>query len=323
MKTLRWMFVVAFALAAVTAVLALVAAAQAEPLAPQANTYIVNGTTDSLGACTFGLGGYACPSLRSAIIAANANPGSTIRLTHGAVYKLTITQNITDDATTGDLNITADTSFDFGNTICFSNCAATIQGGAGWADRLLNIQSGAHVSMFLITFYNGNTQNGGGAIQVYSNAVFTLTSATVTGNYAYDEGGGIANSGVLYLSDSSVSTNTVGFSGGGLYNAGTATVIHSTVGNNSTNNSNGGGIENDGGVLNVVTSTLSNNTAADKGGSLYNLGTVLMTDTLISGNQALSGGGVFQSAGNTTLKRVTFDQPGQVDVFCAIHAAAG
>jgi hypothetical protein len=266
MKTLRWTSVVLFALATLTAVLALVASAQATPLAPQANTYIVSGTSDpTLGACSLTIGGYSCPSLRKAIIAANANPGSTIRLTHGTVYNLTITKNITDDATTGDLNITADTTFNFGNTICTSNCGATIQGGPGWADRIMRIEDGAHVSMYNVTFRNGNTQGTGGAIQVYSNAAFTLTSGTVTGNFAYQEGGGILNSGVLYLDSTSVSTNSVGFDGGGLYNSGTAMLIFSTVSNNSTNNSNGGGIENYGGVLNVVTSTLSNNTASDKG----------------------------------------------------------
>jgi predicted outer membrane repeat protein len=281
---------------------------KAEPDQPQANTYIVSGTSDPApSACTITIGGYSCPSLRSAVIAANANPGSTIRLTHGAAYNLTIASSGTDDATTGDLNITVDTSFDFGNVICSINCGAAVQGGAGWLDRIMRVESGAHVSMFGVTFRNGNTQDPGGAILIYSNAALTLTSSTVTGNFAYAEGGGIANSGRLYLSNSSVSTNTVGFDGGGLYNSGTATVLFSTVSNNSTGNSNGGGIENYSGVLTVLTSTISNNTAADKGGSLYNLGTVVMTDTQVTGSKALSGGGVFQSAGNTTLNNVILD----------------
>lgn len=69
--------------------------------------YIVTGTSDSnSGSCLLSLGKYYCPSLRLAVIAANANPGSEVVLAHSAIYTLSIAASGTDDATTGDLNIT-------------------------------------------------------------------------------------------------------------------------------------------------------------------------------------------------------------------------
>ncbi len=141
---------------------------QAKPNQPQA-TYVVTRADDPTpGACAVG----DC-SLREAVIAANANPGSTIQLTNGTTYVLTIPASGNDDATTGDLNLTQDTTFS--SVGCFIFCSNTIQGGPGWADRLMTIGFGAHVFMSGIYFTNGNTQDQGGALAISSNAMVTLT----------------------------------------------------------------------------------------------------------------------------------------------------
>ena len=286
MKTLRWMSVVVCALAAVTLALALVAAAQAAPLAPQANTYIVNGTADSTSNCiSGGIGGYSCPSLRSAIIAANANPGSTIRLTHDVTYTLSITKDITDGATTGDLNIIADTSFDFVAEACYPHCAATIQGSAGWDDRLLNIASGAHVSLFLITFRNGNVVGYGGGIS--NNGTLTLTSSTILSNTA-NNGGGIYNTsnGSLNLNDTIVSHNTSSQDGGGFYvDSGALTLINSQVSDNRANYGYGGGIF-----------------AKTRDTTLY----ATLSNTLITTNTAEGGGGGIGVLSQSTVAGHTY-----------------
>jgi hypothetical protein len=63
---------------------------------PQGNVYIVTRTDDPTGSGTIGN-----LSLRQAVVYANADPGSTIQLTHGAVYVLS-------NAALGDLLVTAD-----------------------------------------------------------------------------------------------------------------------------------------------------------------------------------------------------------------------
>ncbi len=117
------------------------AAATAGP--QTAHVYTITSTADGTGSCSPTT--YACPTLRAAIIAANANPGSTIRLEHGATYNLTIPASGSDGASTGDLNLTTDTTIGYGNIICFppANCVATIQGGPGWQDRILTVAAGA------------------------------------------------------------------------------------------------------------------------------------------------------------------------------------
>ena len=103
--------------------------ARAEP--NTATTYYVTGTSDPTpGACTVRSGGgYDCPSLRSAVLAANANPGwDTILLHHNTTYQLTIPITSSDQPATGDLDITQHLTFDYTN-FCLVNCGATIQGG--------------------------------------------------------------------------------------------------------------------------------------------------------------------------------------------------
>jgi hypothetical protein len=258
-------------------------------------TYIVNGTTDVLGACTPGIGGYVCPSLRAAVIAANANPGSTIRLTHGAIYNLTIAPSGGDDATTGDLNFTANTTLGFGPEVCLSNCSATIQGSAGWVDRILHIANPAVVNAQLLTIRYGNVTgaDGGG---ILNDGRLSLSSSTVMSNTAHYNGylqggggGGIANTGTLTLTASTVVSNTAwGNNGGGFYNtaAGVAALTDVQIlGNHS---------ENGGGILNLGTLTMTGGAVNENeggtscsptcAGGLYNEGWLMMTGTLVSDN---------------------------------------
>jgi len=247
--------------------LALVTAAKA---APQANTYIVGGTNDPTpGACTPIVGGgYSCPSLRSAVIAANANPGSTIRLSHGVTYTLSIAPSGNDDAATGDLNLTADTTFNFGNVLCMSNCAAIIQGGADWHDRILNIAVGAHVDGFLITIRNGH----------------------VTGA----DGGGILNNGTLSLSNGTIVSNTTNlWGGGGIQNYGTLLLTDTLILSNTANY--GGGLGSGNPNFYTKTATLNNcqivgNQSINQGGGIYNFGTLAINGGTISNNSAKQSG---------------------------------
>ena len=283
---LRMTFLMALgALALILA--ALHQSAQAAPLVPQASTYIVGSTSDPVPtACAPTIGGYSCASLRSAVIAANANPGSTIQLTHGVTYTLTIAPAGADDATTGDLNITADTTFNFGNVLCLNNCAATLQGGAGWSDRILNIASSAHVDAFLLTLRNGNTTGNGGGI--LNAGTFTLTNSTIISNATTLNGGGIFNTGTFTLTDGQIISNTALLNsggGGGLYNQGTVSLSSTNIMSNTASNT-GGGFENDpGGVMWLSQSDVVGNYGSQVGG-LINSGRLFMDDGMLRGNRS-------------------------------------
>ncbi len=249
--------------------------------APQGNTYVVTRTDDPTGSGSIGN-----LSLRQAVIYANSDPGSTIRLSHGVTYTLSIPPSGNDDATTGDLNITADTTFDFGGTICIPGlgvCPATIRGGTGWGDRLIYIAPNAHVSAYLLNLRGGNTSSplGGGAVYVDGGAVLTLTNSTIANNAATGGAGLATFEGNVYLSNVQIISNTI-------------------IGNDPV----GAGIWNSGGLVSITDSSISGNQGGYNGGGIANdlYGTVSLSNTLVSLNTSKeNGAGLYIESGSVTI----------------------
>ncbi|MEJ8672812.1 CSLREA domain-containing protein [Streptomyces sp. MS1.AVA.1] len=140
-------------------------------------------------------------SLRAAVMAANARPGSTITLPPGR-YRLTIPPDprliIGDhpDPTTGDLNVDAPT------TIQGTGARSTVI-DADRLDRVFRLRADTHMSDVTIT--------GGRAVQ--RELPFTDTG-----------GGGIANGRHLTLRRVAVTGNSAGY-GGGIFNVPDSTWI--------------------------------------------------------------------------------------------------
>lgn len=268
---------------------------QSAAAVPLGNTYIVGGTVDGIGTCNIGVGGYVCPTLRAAVMAANAHPDSTIQLAHGATYTLTVTPAGNDDASTGDLNLTANVTFGFVPGICLSNCRATIAGKSGWLDRLVTIQSGVRVVMGNVNFRNGRSGAGGA---IYNSGTLTLTNSLISDNSVTQAGGGLFNDGTLILTACDVTRNDA-LSGGGLNNIGTLTMTDSTLSVNGANV--GGGLYNgDTGAAFLTTVAVFSNSVVntnDAGGGINNAGVLLLDRVLLDHNEAdaLSGlgGGLF------------------------------
>ena len=105
-------------------------------------------------------------------------------------------------------------------------------------------------------------------------------------------GGGILNEvGDLTLKKVILQSNTTTAVGGGMDNAATVTLIDTTVKENEADD--GGGIFN-GGTLLLYNSSLYGNTAmTDTGGGLDNAGISTLQNVTISGNYAVAGGGIF------------------------------
>jgi len=173
--------------------------------------------------------------------------------------------------------------------------------------------------------YNGSTYVGGNGGGIYNTGTATLTGSTVSNNTLTRvndnnnssdvNGGGIYNTGTVTLTGSTISTNTANdnnpgnghANGGGVYNEGVLTLT-----NNSVINSNsaglGGGIYNLG-ELTLTGGTVSNNTSFSTdgggpfgifggGGGIFNGGSTAIADSKISGNSAIIGGGIANSAVN-------------------------
>jgi hypothetical protein len=152
---------------------------------------------------------------------------------------------------------------------------------------------------------------GGGVYNDGSGGTATLeiVNSSVSGNYAYDAGGGIHNdasnggNATLTLMNSSVDRNSAAYNsypfggghGGGIANddvGGNVTLINSSVTNNSAGvpdpfpMGDGGGITNDG-TLTITNSTISSNHAYLSGGGILNGGVLTITNSTVSGNSAI------------------------------------
>lgn len=296
------------------------------PLVAQGATYTVNNNGDSATA--------SCPSnctLRAAIRAANGNAGKdTITLPNGGATPFTVnlTRAGTDNtAERGDLDITDDLDI-----IGLQEGGRNIINAGGISDRVFHILGSASVTMQNVSIRNGAVTNAPGAgIYVSNSATLELTNAEVRGNtVTFDpndtsvnftqvqvSGGGIHvdQQAVAIIGTSDIVQNSAP-GNGGISNAGRTEIRQSLIdgntasapgGNSTVRFSNGGGIGNLGGYLTMGSSTVSNNRSNNQGGGIYiinqglNLGLVTITNSAITGNEALFNGAGIANFGPATL----------------------
>jgi hypothetical protein len=163
----------------------------------------------------------------------------------------------------------------------------------------------------------------GGAILSTGGHLY-LDRTTVSGNQAMRNGGGIAlTGGTARIRDSVISGNGTRTSagsrgstfGGGIYvTSGRLSIISSTVAGNVSNNDDvywhgfGGGIHNGGGWVFLQRSAVTENVQfgiAGSGGGIFNGGTMVIENSTVGGNSAVTlGGGIF-NGGDLTLHGVT------------------
>ncbi len=266
---------------------------------------------------------FLAPSLRSAILFANASAGADVIAFDKTVFPSgtprTITLNI------GELQITDDVSINGTSADVLKVQRSTT---ATSQFRIFEITSGT-VSLSGLTIANGNATFGGGienqgtltvsdcsftgnsafvgaGIDNEVNALLTVSGSSLSTNSAIIEGGGIQNAGTLTVSSSIISHNTAdGAFGGGIKNIGSLTVTGSTLSFNSAHQ--GGGIVNESGhTLIVSNSTLSDNSAPGGAGGIYNKGTLTVTHSSLLRNSAISGvGGGLHNSGSATISNST------------------
>jgi hypothetical protein len=249
-----------------------------------AATITVTTTADVIHRPGCATDGFTLPcSLRDATIFANANRGTTITLPAG-IYTLTIPPDATDDATTGDLNLTANVIINGADAATTIIQASATDSSAG-IDRVLAIgnpdPSSVTATINNVTVRNGkwaSSQSGGGGMYIGIFATAILNDSVIRGNTAINT----ASVGTVF--------------GGGIYNFdGTLTLNGTTVSGNSVtgNAANGGGIANDlDRPLTLNDSIVSDNTADGGGGGIINSGALSLNNSVISGNRASSGGGI-------------------------------
>lgn len=244
-------------------------------------------------------------SLRGAIIKANQQGNSTIFfLSTVNAYQLTIAPDGVNDATTGDLNITADLYIDGlgGRATCTPpDCQhPIIQSGASgshWLDRIFRVENGAKVSLAFLHIRNGGHPNLeiGGGILVTAQAQLTLLSCRLYDHTARRGAGLAVEQGAVILQKSFILDNNAELDGGGLWlgMGATAQITDSQIITNRAGS--GGGITNLG-AMTLFNTLLNNNQAttpaSGSGGAVDNQGQGSITGGVISNNAAATGGGI-------------------------------
>ncbi len=267
------------------------------PVRAQGSTFTVTKTADTNdGACT----AQDC-SLREAIIAANAAPGSTVSIPAG-LYALSITGTGEDSAAAGDLDITADM------TITGAGRDSTIIDANG-IDRVFHITGTYTVSISGVTISGGSLTSTSGVSGLDHGAGINnyggllLSDSIVSGNSTYALGGGIFGFGSTTITNTIVSDNRA-YSGGG-FSGGSLTINDSAILNNTA--SLGAGISNAGSRITIHNSHISGNTASREGGGIYNRGIVTITNSSLSDNTSLysDAGGIYGYLSTITVANST------------------
>jgi CSLREA domain-containing protein len=199
--------------------------------AAQAAVFVVTTTADGNN------GGYTVSlcTLRDAVIAANASPGSSITLPSNAnPYTLTLTGVNEQAAATGDLDVTANLTINGGGAQ-----TTIIDGNA--ADRVFEVIGAVTLTLNNVTVRNGSTAasagKSGGGINAGSGTVVLSNSVLSLNNGSSGQGGGIIAANVT-LTNSTVIGNTTSDQGGGIF-AISVTVTNSTIINNTSTGARG------------------------------------------------------------------------------------
>ncbi len=283
-------------------------------LAQTADITVTTTTDEDNGS----LGGGSGISLREALL--YSADGDEIALPAG-VYNLTIPGVGDDTGVRGDLDVVGKAITIVGAGAATTRIAANFPNGNIDRDRVMDIQSGAGLTISGVTITGGSTAADGGGLR--NLGTLNATGIVVSNNFsAVTTGGEIdgAFGGGIYsgpgttaaIRDSELIGNTANRSGGGIYvdTGATVTIANSTIANNVAVREDGGGIANEG-TATVTNSTFSGNSASRHGGGSYNNGATTVRNTTITNNIANAdvqlggdGGGAYNNAG--TIGALTF-----------------
>lgn len=264
--------------------------------AAQAAVLAVTKTADTLdGACN-----QDC-SLREAIVAANADPGTDVVILPAGTYLLTRFGEGEDLGATGDLDITDD-------LVILGAGAPTTVIDAVERDRILHVHN-ASLTLSGALFQRGRIDANGGAL-LNENGDVELTRVEFTGNGTTGNtfGGAVftdGNTGSLTVTESTFRLNTAGGSGGAIAARGTELTLRNvTFLVNRANGGSGGALylfRDLPAIINNV--TIASNTAAQAGGGVFAESSAFIatnapvfSNTIIAGN---TGGNAPDCTGST------------------------
>ncbi len=237
-------------------------------------------------------------SLRAAITAADANPGSTIVFDTGVTGAIDLLSAL--PALTANTNIIGPGA----NLLTVERSASATTNFGIFVMGVASTQTNPHPTEPAIILSNLTVANGKGTgitnwgTLILQNIVVSNNQAPAdtSTSYPFGSAGGIGNAGTLMVLDSTIANNSTtgnAVAAGIDSEGGFVTVINSTITGNVDNNSNSaGGIGIYGGSAYIASSTISGNTATQatqrtgvgSGGGIDASGTVTLYNTIVAGN---------------------------------------
>ncbi|MFJ5534670.1 hypothetical protein [Streptomyces sp. NPDC093261] len=265
-------------------------------------------------------------ALVSAISAANAAGGGTLRLAAHCTYTLykaasgenglpLITSRITLEGKRTTIRRAPSATTDFriaevatGGRLTLRSVTLTSGRVADDGGAILVDNGGTLITRDSVI--RGNTVTGdhsGGGISVRSGGTAVIASSSVWDNHAgttgFASGGGIDSSGSLTVTKTTVRSNTAEFGAGIDVESGTGRISGTDITRNTAGQL-GGGAEFDSGTTTLGASVVADNLARVRGaGGLYNHGSLTVTGTKVIRNTTSGpgavGGGVYNDIGST------------------------
>ncbi len=233
------------------------------------------------------------------------------------------------------------TGSDSNSCLSAGSACATIGGAIGKAalDDVIEVAAGTYTENLVETLAVQNvTLNGAGVgstiidgsasgrvLETTGNV--TITGVTIQNGYIDPSdifgGAGVTNFGTLLLQDSLITGNSTTGGGGGIFNSNQLTLRNSEVSGNSAD-SIGGGIVNYSGDTLTVTNSLIAGNSANQGAGIYSIGSTTVTSSTIQGNNAEnSGAGVAVWAGTAVFDQTTIYQNEAIQLGAGIYNAFG
>ena len=254
------------------------------------NVYISGNTTFSRNSARYGDGGGVSVLCSNLYISGNAKFSSNLARVGGCVFVQRYRSKYCSYTSTTSLNLDGNCSF--------TNCSATVDGGAIHA-------SGSQVNLSGTNVFNANrAEHFGGGLYAQKSSLYLDGDNTFTVNWAGSRGGGI------YAQETKIS-----FSGTGLLNGNKAQLDGGGICADDSNlnfsakltiSSNtaqlGGGIYSDNNAFNIAgPSTFERNVATLYGGGIYTRRSplILAGNNAFIANSAEEGGGIYAIANST------------------------
>ena len=253
------------------------------------NCNVNNDTSGNLFNFGTTLSGGGVENFGGSVFLNNCNFSNDSTYTDGGGLFSTGPSDIENCTFSGDHAIDGGAVYNTGNAK-IEGCTITGSGSGNYGGGLYNYQGFLLLVGCTISNDSTNTTYYGGGLYNHDGYV-VMEYCTVSSNAAGDYGGGMYNDGNTFVANSTFYGNQAGEHGGGLYNNSTAYVVNCTFnGNTAKNGYYGGGLYNDG-TAGLLRSTFSQNTAT-YGGGVYNYhsATINLTNTIVAGNTASSGG---------------------------------